>query len=149
MKQSNVMHLFVLKSFSANNEFLVDDSKSGSTIKLAFCIAWVPFAVVLLFEINTNLLLSLWFDYANFHFDFCQIALQTVWKVGRDGIEAGTNLVPVSLFSFFSKSTLSNLLAVLWSKPSCIFLSGSTKLRYFFYIFRILYQGQWQGFLSQ
>lgn len=67
MKQSNVMHLFMLESFSANNEFLVGNSKSGSTIKLPFCIAQVPFTDFLLFEINTNLLLSLWFDCANFH----------------------------------------------------------------------------------
>jgi hypothetical protein len=43
---------FIYTNFSANNEFLVDNSKSGSTIKLALCVAWLPVADVLLFEIN-------------------------------------------------------------------------------------------------
>lgn len=47
--------------------------------------------------------LSCKFGQPNFSFWFllllwlCFIVLQTAWKVGRDGIEAGTNLVPVSL----------------------------------------------------
>ncbi|CAL8178049.1 unnamed protein product [Prunus armeniaca] len=30
----------------------------------------------------------------DYWFELCKIVVQTVWKVGRDGIEAGTNLVP-------------------------------------------------------
>jgi hypothetical protein len=34
-----------------------------------------------------------WFDC---YFGFCKLlVIQTMWKVGKDGIEAGTNLVPV------------------------------------------------------
>lgn len=69
-------------------------------------------------------MLSMCFGCANSCFDFCEIAFQTVWKVGKDGIEAGTNLVPVCVF-MFSKATLPNLLAVLFI---------STKLRYFSFL---------------
>uniref|UniRef100_A0A7N2MLM4 Uncharacterized protein n=1 Tax=Quercus lobata TaxID=97700 RepID=A0A7N2MLM4_QUELO len=46
---------------------------------------------------SSYFLLLVCFDCANFHFDLRQIVIQTVWKVGKDGVEAGTNLVPDSV----------------------------------------------------
>ncbi|KAF2295555.1 hypothetical protein GH714_033186 [Hevea brasiliensis] len=37
------------------------------------------------------------FCIVNGHFWFCKIVIQTAWKVGKDGVEAGTNLVPDSV----------------------------------------------------
>lgn len=39
----------------------------------------------------------------------CEIVIQTAWKVGKDGIEAGTNLVPVSLVFMLICSSFSKL----------------------------------------
>lgn len=43
-------------------------------------------------------------SFFNFYMDSCPIVLQTAWKIGKDGIEAGTSLVPVSPRSSSSMS---------------------------------------------
>ena len=70
--------------------------------------------------------------------------LQTAWNVGKDGIEAGTNLVPVSSLEY----NLSNFYFQFNAWCSC---ASSIDLCYSAYMLilgaRLLYRDQLQGFL--
>ncbi|CAK9165885.1 unnamed protein product [Ilex paraguariensis] len=79
------------------NSSLIFSSKSLLRLKKQSLLSTIPthklkrrktHAAPVVFAVQSNFLKG------NFNVKCCEIVLQTVWNVGKDGIEAGTNLVP-------------------------------------------------------